>query len=165
MPEPLIEFRNANLADLQIIFEWIQDPEVRAAAMNTEPISLETHTSWFQNKLNDPQSTYWMIESRSHQKPLGQIRFDRRSSAAADIGIVIAPEARGRGLGAKVLSMATQKYFDVHEDILWIDAWVKISNPASVKIFERAGFQILDTPSKENRSALHLRLLKPFKSI
>ena len=63
-------------------------------------------------------------------------------STIAVIGISIDVNYRGKGIGTKILKLATTEFFKIHN--IPIFAYIKHDNVASVKIFERSDF-VYDT--------------------
>jgi UDP-2,4-diacetamido-2,4,6-trideoxy-beta-L-altropyranose hydrolase len=51
-----ISRRNATLGDCKLYLEWVNDPEVRENAFNSNPIPWEVHQEWFAARVNDPKS-------------------------------------------------------------------------------------------------------------
>ena len=47
----MLVIRLANEDDLLTYFEWANDKDVRANAINQDPILLEIHTKWFLSRI------------------------------------------------------------------------------------------------------------------
>ena len=60
--------------DCDLLFKWVNDPEVRENAFNTSPISYEEHVKWFKNKIDSKTSFIYI--ARVGNSPIGQIRID-----------------------------------------------------------------------------------------
>jgi UDP-2,4-diacetamido-2,4,6-trideoxy-beta-L-altropyranose hydrolase len=136
MSNPAIQLREAQEADARMLWEWANDPQVRAAAYHEDPISWEQHTEWLKAKLEDVQCTIYIADAEG---PIGQVRFDR-CDGQAEIDIHLAPSMRGQGLGYKVLSAAVDAYLTA-TDIPKIVSEVKADNQPSLSLFRRAGFK------------------------
>ncbi len=124
-------------ADCQRVFDWANDPITRAASFRTDPISPETHEDWFSEQLARPAPSFWIAETRSGEA-FGQVRFTHEDPHPI-ISIVVAPEARGSGIGSWLIGAGCQQYFAV-TDATAIHALVKETNIASIRAFKNAGF-------------------------
>ncbi|RMG69686.1 MAG: GNAT family N-acetyltransferase, partial [Chloroflexi bacterium] len=96
-----IRLREIREEDCRLLWEWTNDPEVRAASFDSEPIPWVTHANWFTKKLQDPNS-YIFVAIDRQDTPIGQVRFDRNDEDAV-ISINIAPNKKGLGFGFSTL--------------------------------------------------------------
>lgn len=133
-----LKARRATQADSRLLWEWVNDPEVRASAFNTEPIPWEGHQSWFERRLVDPGCLIAVIVDGS-ETPVGQVRFEGEGDEVV-VDISVAPAMRGRGYASAVLRLGLSLLF---EDPRWmhVQAWIKAANKASQRTFARAGFR------------------------
>jgi RimJ/RimL family protein N-acetyltransferase len=128
---PLIE------ADCGLLWEWANDPATRANSFDSAPIPLERHKEWLHAKLQDPQSRFWMASTKELGK-IGVVRFDCHG-AEATISVSLAPQARGKRYGKKLIRSSCDLMFATSEIDL-VRALIKPANKASVRAFEGAGF-------------------------
>ncbi len=130
--------RPAEPKDCRQVWEWANDPEVRAVSFNTEPIPWESHTRWFEARRSDPDCVF-LIADNSSGAPIGQVRFDL-NNAEAVISVSVDRRARGRGFGSELIRRASQR---LHEErqVCVIHAFTKPENAASIRAFERAGYR------------------------
>lgn len=134
--------------DMMLIFEWANDPITRQMSFNQNTITLQAHQQWFEATITDPKQCFLIIEKDN--VPVGQVRLNGNGV----IGVSIAPNSRGQRLGTPVLRKGVD-YFLKHTLHKIIIAYIKLENKASVKIFERVGFQLFqqttiqDSPSLE----------------
>jgi len=133
-----LQLRPARLSDVELYFEWANDPLVRASAFNQNPVFWEGHCEWFAKRMANPASYLFVAENELGQ-PIGQIRFDE-SDGVATISYSLAAAARGQGLGAPLLEAGIQAYSHAAKLPLPIQGWVKTENMASCKAFLKAGF-------------------------
>ena len=49
----MIKLRKATYDDCNILFEWANDPSVRANSFNTKAIEIDDHRTWLKKKLTD----------------------------------------------------------------------------------------------------------------
>jgi len=141
MTTPTVTLRPATKEDARTLWKWANDPTVRASAFSQDHIPWENHVQWLHRKLEDPQCLIFIAENKGGT-PVGQIRFDCHGRTA-DIDLHLSPGQRGKGLGVLLVTSGIQKLFEVSE-AQQVHAYVKQSNVASQKTFERAGFSRVD---------------------
>lgn len=141
-----LRVRRAIESDCVLFWHWANDAEVRKNAFNSDPIPWKHHQEWFENKLKDPYTTIYVIET--DHGPVGQVRFEK-TSAEYVISYSVGRAYRGMGLGKKVLMLAIESFRKSQAVLL--RAEVKVDNIASGKIFLRLGFDELK-PSDEKRT-------------
>ena len=73
----------------------------------------------------------------------GMLRFDRRSSGLYEIGIALAPDTRGKGIGRTAIAMGIDA-LHAYEPAAHIDARVAPGNAASMALFAACGFRRID---------------------
>jgi spore coat polysaccharide biosynthesis predicted glycosyltransferase SpsG/ribosomal protein S18 acetylase RimI-like enzyme len=147
-----VKVRRATLADARRLWLWRNDPQVRAASIQSGRISFEGHVRWLEDALRDPARL--LLIGWNGAGELGQIRFDRHGSEA-DVSISVAPEHRGTVGG--LLLRAGIRHIRRKWPTPMIRARVKVENQSSQRLFERAGFDL------EGRSdgLLSYRLARP----
>jgi RimJ/RimL family protein N-acetyltransferase len=152
VPEETLILRSVTAADSRILWSWANDPEVRAASFTSDPIPWATHRAWFRSRLEDPTNrTYLAIGPFG--EPLGQIRFDLRERNA-ELGISLAPEARGRGIGPQLLDLGVARLFR-DTAVERVHAFVKPDNRASLGAFRKAGFRSLGAAVEQGHPCEH----------
>lgn len=129
--------RKATEADMELLFEWANDPEVRENSFSTAQISYEEHRRWFLELLQDESRTQYIY--MAGQQPIGQIRITRQGDAA-EIGYSICSEWRGRGYGSKMLGLLRQ-LLKKEPGLTRLTAKVKEGNQASEQAFQKSGYQ------------------------
>ena len=148
--------RGASTDDFEFYWHWVNDPDVRQSAFNSEPISWEDHQEWFHNKLNNSSSTLLLIES--HLGPIGQVRFEK-SERYFKIDFSIARQFRGMGLGEQLLSEGIKLFLENNQGSKLVSE-VKEENQASKKIFKNIGFREMPLSRRvknmKKRLQLHL---------
>ena len=131
-----LQIRKAKLTDVDLLFKWTNDELVRSQSFSSAVIPYADHCVWFQRKVEDKNSFFFIVEQDDNK--VGLIRFDMNNGTAT-IGVSIDKEFRGKGLGAEIINLGVQSYFK--ENDFPILASIKKVNMASVKSFEKAGFQ------------------------
>jgi len=137
MNETALECRAAHAADCHRVWEWANEASVRAVSFASEPIPWEQHQAWFTRKLADPSTRLWIVEQDT--SPVGQVRFDLDGSIAT-ISLSLDATRRGKNLGALLIWSACQKLFR-EPAVETVQAFIKLDNAASVRAFEKAGFE------------------------
>lgn len=137
---PSMALREAVASDLLAYFEWANEPEARKHSYRSDPIALESHARWFMARLADPDSRMYVLESDG--EAAGQIRFQAEGGIAW-IAFSVDPRFRGRGLGERLLSLGAAR-LRADRPGWGIRGAVKLTNPASLKVFAKAGYRRLD---------------------
>jgi GNAT superfamily N-acetyltransferase len=132
--------RWARWDDADRLLAWANDPAARQASFRSDPIPREGHLAWFARLLGDPHSRIWIGEVDG--QPVGTVRLTREATAAT-VSIAVAPEARGRGPGRRLLTdLAGWTAATGFAGLLV--AWVKDANPASLRLFSGCGWPVAD---------------------
>jgi UDP-2,4-diacetamido-2,4,6-trideoxy-beta-L-altropyranose hydrolase len=132
----LSSLRNVESNDSELLFNWANDPTVRAYAFNSNPIKLEDHENWFNNKLKDDNCYMYILTLQGLD--VGQIRFDVLDGIAT-ISYLIEEKHRGQNLGMLIIEKAIS-LIRSEKNVHTLKALVKPENEASVKIFNRLNF-------------------------
>jgi RimJ/RimL family protein N-acetyltransferase len=133
-----MELRPVAPTDASLLLEWSNEPEVRRTSFNTDPIEWKDHCTWLNARLASPDSALF-IAVDTNGEGLGQVRFERLSADAAEIGVSLAPRARGRFLAAPLIGAGVVQAFE-RWDIEVIRAQVRESNTRSRRAFVAADF-------------------------
>lgn len=136
--EKMFNLRKVTKDDTQLLFDWANEPEARANAMNPKVISWDEHVAWLNCKLLD-DSVYMHIFKEA-QKDAGVIRFEK-SPEGFIISYSIDKDHRGKGLGTTILKKGMDNLREVVENPVFI-GYVKKGNIASEKIFDRLNFSV-----------------------
>ncbi|MHA6247650.1 UDP-2,4-diacetamido-2,4,6-trideoxy-beta-L-altropyranose hydrolase [Pontibacter sp. CAU 1760] len=150
----LLTFRQVREDDINLLFDWANDPEVRKHSFNPAPIAFENHSQWFRHIFQDEQTELYIAMIQG--APAAQLRF-RIIECAATISYLISPEFRGKGLGHVVLQKGVAHLKLRRADVQTVEGLVQQANVASVRAFEKAGFRKI-SPSAEHPEALRFRL-------
>ena len=129
--------RTVQKEDMDLLYKWANDPEVRAASFNTDKISYQDHKAWFQRTVNNSDEIIFIL--MNNEQPIGQIRFSIKGTDA-DISYSISKEVRGNGYGKLIIQLGIKKLVDEYPGIDRITAKVKPENVASYWCFEKNGF-------------------------
>jgi RimJ/RimL family protein N-acetyltransferase len=132
-----IRLRRAVASDADLLLEWANDPETRAASFHVERIVPEEHQRWLGARLASPSTVLWIGELDG--RPIGQVRLELDPDGVAEVGISVAPAARGTGLGGRLLQTALTEA-GRNLSISAFVARVRPSNARSLALFAAAGF-------------------------
>lgn len=141
-----LKLRPATFEDCRLLWEWANEPAVRAASFSTELIPWEEHVNWLRRKVSEPGCHHYIIVLSGNDFPIGQVRLDSMGNEA-EIHVSIASDLHGHGYGSQAILMASKHLFK-ETVITRIYANIKPDNGNSVRAFTKAGFKP-DGPVKE----------------
>jgi UDP-2,4-diacetamido-2,4,6-trideoxy-beta-L-altropyranose hydrolase len=153
MKRDALSIRLAEAGDCKLLWEWANDPAVRASAFSSETIPWEEHVAWFRGKLEDPECRI-LVALDASAVPAGQIRFNKRGPGEADVDITVDGRLRGLGYASVLIDLGANWAF-TEWGLMQLNAFVKPENVASAKAFERAGFQCKETVTLKGQAASH----------
>ncbi len=154
---PRLMLRPAEHADEALLLAWANDPETRRQAFQTRTIAASAHAAWFRARLADPSSCCVLVATTPEGVPIGQVRFDRRDDAW-EVDYSLDPAFRGLGLARTVLAQALVALASEDRQPTRVRGLVKVSNPASVRVFRSLGFQ--ETMSTRESGICHAMTLE-----
>ncbi len=129
--------RKADMSDAELLFQWVNDPEVRKYSFDSHIISHEEHMAWYEKLMKDPDRLQFIF--MSGEVPVGQIRLDL-AEKEAEVGYSIAPSFRGKGYGREIISKAVEMIKDQYPSVVRIIARVMPENEVSAACFAKNGF-------------------------
>ncbi len=136
-----ITIRKAKLKDLYDVWCWWNDPLTRSMMAKKNYVPLLEHCRWYFHALKNKRQL--LVIGCLGNKKMGIVRFDARDIAMQrwEVSINLNPAHRGLKKGSDFLVLAVN-YFSKCTDYSSIYANVgEITNVASQKTFERAGFE------------------------
>jgi perosamine synthetase len=132
-----ISLRRATSDDADLLLDWANDPAVRDASVNADPIRRETHMRWLEAKLASPSVAFYICEEAT--APIGYARVERRADGAGEIAVSVEADRRGAGLGRRLVALASARASE-ELGLATVTARVKPDNTSSLRTFEAAGF-------------------------
>lgn len=153
--EEAVTLRAATPDDARLLFDWANDPTVRAVSFSSAPIPWERHGPWFSARLADADCRLWIAADPSGA-PLGMVRFEAAGQEAV-ISVSVDQRRRGKNLGVLLIWKACRLLFR-EQPVTAVQALVKPDNAASIRAFEKAGFEKQGEVRVENQPALQLQL-------
>lgn len=151
--ESIVRVRRATESDSRLLWEWANEPGVRAASFSQRPIGWEEHRQWFQARLADAKCII-LIGEDAGGRSVGQVRFDQPLDGEAEIDVSVAPDFRGAGYGSLLIDTAIREVF-VSTGITKVNAFIRPENVSSIRAFEKAGFQRIGEKIVKGNPALH----------
>lgn len=133
-----LRLRVATKDDEELLWNWANDPFVRRNSFSTARITYVEHAKWFRGKVASTDTHLWILEQRG--VPIGQIRLDRTGDTSAMVSLSVAESYRGKGIGSTLLKMTSTKALQEH-GISILEGKIILSNKASIRAFEKAGFK------------------------
>ena len=142
----IFSLRKVNKNDKGLLFNWVNDPDVRKWSFNKKSITLDEHKVWFKQKLNDENTLIWVFEIENIHA--GMVRLEKEDNEII-LNYLIAPESRGRGLASKMLKMAMIELNNYWKNIK-VFAYTLPDNIVSIKSLENADFSLKNSSAKKN---------------
>jgi len=133
-----VHLRAARADDARRVWQWRNDAQTRAQSLTTEEIPWETHAAWYDAALKDRRRRLLIVEGP--QGACGILRIDMGTDGSAEANVNLAPEARGSGIGTRVLSKGTA-FAHVGLGVGRVLARIRSSNAASLRAFEKCGYR------------------------
>ncbi|MEH2349515.1 MAG: UDP-2,4-diacetamido-2,4,6-trideoxy-beta-L-altropyranose hydrolase [Nostoc sp.] len=151
LKDNFFQLRLVQQDDCRLLWEWSNDPEVRAVSFSSNSILWEHHVQWFKSKLINPNCIFY-IAINKNDAPIGQIRYDIENCETT-VSMSIDPKFRNQDYGSSLIKLASKQIFSDF-DITRINAYIKPSNQASVRAFSKAGFQSMGITTLQGHQAI-----------
>jgi len=135
----LMNLREATIDDARQLFEWANDPIMRANSFSQKNIDWDEHINWLDKRLSSDNSKIFIAMIKDEN--IGQIRFDKNCNDVL-IDFFIDNKFRGKRLGTQMLFSGCEKVLESWKNVGNIIGEVKQNNLASCKVFTKAGFDL-----------------------
>jgi L-amino acid N-acyltransferase YncA len=132
-----LHLRRATIDDALDVLAWRNDPHTRAMSRDDAAVDRQVHLDWFAGAVEDPSRL--LLVGEADGRGVGMVRFDRAGDRW-EVSINIAPDARGRGLGAALLGAGLELFAETHAGVEVL-AVIKPENATSLRLFEGLGFR------------------------
>jgi L-amino acid N-acyltransferase YncA len=121
------------------ILPWRNDPLTYLWTRTQRPITLEEHTSWFENRssLMDYQPIFSYFYESSF---LGLSRLDKLTEALYEVSLIVNPVERGQGYGRYILSDICHYFLSLKSKDVKLSAIVHSENLYSQLLFKSMRF-------------------------
>ena len=137
-----LKLRPVQKSDIELIFKWSNDEEVRKNSFHTEAIKWEEHVKWFKKVLQNNAVLFWILTDR-HEN-IGQIRLDFENKNEAIITYDIDKEYRFKGYGKEILRLAEETLRGNFINEITLYAFVKNENRSSQIVFEKMNYKTIE---------------------
>lgn len=124
--------REATLNDALLLFDWVNDKDVRLNSIIQETIIWENHLKWLESRLNSKDTFIYILTNGEIN--YGQIRIDNQNNWWT-IDYSIDVNNRGKGFGSIIVNLLIEKCKNFN-----FKAFVKKSNLSSIHVFVKLGF-------------------------
>lgn len=145
LSNPPFKLRLVTAADSDQLLAWTNEPTVRQASFNPQPVPREFHERWLSTRLTDPDALLLFAEEEVMGAPVGLIRFSIANHEAT-LSYLLDANYRGRGWATLLLASGTEMLVQTFPHLRRILAHVQCRNQASMRAFERAGYSLLPQP-------------------
>ena len=152
----MLNFRYALLSDSDLYFNWANDTLVRKNSLNTDIISIKSHTKWFRKKIENP-NVFMYVFLDNKNLPVGQVIIEIKNNWVS-IGQSVAKEHRGKKYSTEILTKSTNAFLKKFPKETIVSV-VKSSNIASLKMSINSGFNVL----QKNNLNENILVLKGYK--
>lgn len=120
--------------DIDIIFNWQSNANIRRFSRNTKPIEYQEHCQWFKKAISSNKRKIYLIHTQ--QRIVGMLRLDHIDDLIDEISILVDPNEQGKGFALSAL-----KALETLALTKTIEAFVREDNIASHKLFQSAKFK------------------------
>ena len=136
-----MKLRDATFEDWKVLLDLRNDEGTKQNSFNQEDINENDHKNWLANSLENGNRRIRILYDSKTSTSVGMIREDHHllnnesKYPSVTLSWAIHPEYRGKGLGTKILKLATE---DRSESFY---AEIKHENIASIKMTTNNGFK------------------------
>lgn len=148
-----LHIRRATQDDCWLLWQWVNDPQVRSASFESEEISREEHAAWFTRLLNSRDAAIYIAED-SGGAPVGQFRVEWNAGKNAVVDISVAQERRGGGIASSIIAEGAQIALR-EAGLQQLHAYIRPANCASQRAFEKASFIRVGEEPMRGQPAIH----------
>jgi UDP-2,4-diacetamido-2,4,6-trideoxy-beta-L-altropyranose hydrolase len=143
VPAVPLRLRPVQAADSSQLLAWTNDPVTRQQSFDPAPVPATRHAAWLADQIAQPAQRLLLLAETVHtSEPAGLIRFALAANGRqATLSYQLGPAWRGRGWAAALLLAGTRAALAYWPQLAEVRGEVKTDNGASVRAFERAGYQ------------------------
>ena len=138
----MIKLEAARLQDWARLYHWRNDPETRAASVETDIVPLDEHLKWLKATLAK-DATRLFVARDPMMGYVGTGRVDRINATTVEVSLTVAPEARGQGYALTLLQLLTEEAVRFPGKVALVKAVVKADNYRSLRTFADAGYEVV----------------------
>jgi UDP-2,4-diacetamido-2,4,6-trideoxy-beta-L-altropyranose hydrolase len=139
-----ITHHKMKLSDLNEVFNWQKEPNLRKFCMNTSVPTYQEHAYWFQNEINNSSAIYEKIKADGYSCGILHLKYILEKEAWL-LSWYVSKAYQGSGIGTLVLNFAIQLVSNKK-----IYAHVVNNNFASNRAMQKANFRIINQQDNIN---------------
>jgi RimJ/RimL family protein N-acetyltransferase len=128
---------------LEAMHPWLADPDLLRFTRFPEPPPPEFLESWYrryvEGRADGTREAFAVVDVNDELVGLAVIPTIDRTTRTAELGYVVAPEARGRGVGTAALALLTGWAFD-EQRLFRLELLIGVDNFASKRVASRCGY-------------------------
>jgi UDP-2,4-diacetamido-2,4,6-trideoxy-beta-L-altropyranose hydrolase len=133
----VLQLRQANLEDSQLLFEGRNAEAVRSASFDSSLIDPDSHRRWLTQSLANPERL--LLIGEALDGPVGVVRYDR-TGERVEVSIYVFNGRAGLGWG-RALLLHGERWLRTHwPHVRLIEARAMAGNAGSLSLFRRAGY-------------------------
>ena len=129
--------RPVHAGDARLLFDWRNQPHIRAASHTRDPLVWEDHVDWVARTLHRKE-TFWRIYQEGG-RDLGVVMVTDQGGRICQWSFYIGAADAPRGAGGRMLAMVLSGLAD-YTDALIVEGEVLEGNAASARLHEKLGF-------------------------
>ena len=148
-----LRLRRVRAQDVELLWQWANDPAVRRASFSQQPITWDEHVRWFEEKQGEPGCLMY-LGLDEQDEPVGQVRVDAAAESEAEIHVSVAAGRRGAGWGERLIRMAVVEALQQRR-LRRIRAVIKDENAGSLRVFAKAGFCRVASETRQGARVVH----------
>lgn len=141
--------RLASDTDSADILAWRNDSESVEMSLSQDFVAPHLHDDWFQASLKSPRCVHLVgeiLRPGKFSEKVGVCRFDEKKPNEWVVSIAISPAQRGKSLGTAFLAASIDFFRRINSGPgVTLKAEIRPNNPKSIAIFEKNGFQLVDS--------------------
>jgi len=137
-----LKVRRALPGDCRNVFEWRNDPSIRAVSQHPAELGWPEHERWFAGVLANPDR--FLLIGERDGRPVGVVRFDL-DGEECEVSIYLVPGTHAAGTGRALLGVAERWMVAERPALRCIRARVLAGNRRSHGLFVSSGYQAEST--------------------
>jgi RimJ/RimL family protein N-acetyltransferase len=132
-----LRLRNVEVSDIGDLFKWRNHTVIKKNFFYTKSISWEEHKRWLDTKIKDPNAQIYIAFCGGEK--VGTVRFEDMDDTVK-VSVMLNPDFLNKSLGSKIIGLAVKKFINEMKTSKPLIAEIKKDNIASIKAFQKAGF-------------------------
>ncbi len=153
-----VRLREVTRADAADLYRWRMDDSSRPMFRSTDTVPYEIHLAYIERYFDPANTDRWFV-IEDNARPVGSIvlyAIDAEQRVARWGRLVIAPEARSRGLARRALTLLVRHAREIGLESLRCS--VLEGNAHAEKLYREAGFRETGSDEAGGRRFVHLAL-------